>query len=307
MGDEELPNLSTGNKIHDENSKEDPKKQRNFRALLAQPKLVLESKTPNEVSKKSLLSKKNSKIKEKLEVFSYKEQSKNETESVSSFHSCSNNEVPFVDNTKNTSGSELDKVTVNALVALLDINQQETEVKSTQSEGCFDIKNRGIQVDNPTKKRKRSGDKIAAIPDPSMQGIGGEINQSGECTESLINESTQTQDGQQSVLDNGTKNSGVNNIKNVSFQEQEKPEEKDAYFLPPEVMEVYRRARAAKMAEIKHTARKEHLQRLFDTERYAPWALNCGQWPDNLLTTDEKNGFVNLHKLHAKPTKRTAS
>ena len=54
------------------------------------------------------------------------------------------------------------------------------------------------------------------------------------------------------------------------------------------------------MAEIKHTARKEHLQRLFDTERYAPWALNCGQWPDNLLTTDEKNGFVNLHKLHAK-------
>ena len=96
----------------------------------------------------------------------------NETESVSSFHSCSNNEVPFVDNTKNTSGSEQDKVTVNALVALLDINQQETEVKSTQSEGCFDIKNRGIQVDNPTKKRKRSGDKIAAIPDPSMQGIG---------------------------------------------------------------------------------------------------------------------------------------
>ena len=94
-------------------------------------------------------------------------------------------------------------------------------------------------------------------------------------------------------------NSEKDNLKCVSFQETIEPQERETYDLPPEALEVYRRARSAKMLVIRHNLRGQHLLKVVRSGQFVPWTLSCGQWPDNLLTIDEKQGFVNLHKVHA--------
>ena len=71
MGDEELPkkNLpSELNGVASENDVSAPKKQRNFRALLAKPKLVVEPSSSVQVSKKDLLDLNKVKVKEKTRM-----------------------------------------------------------------------------------------------------------------------------------------------------------------------------------------------------------------------------------------------
>ena len=44
----------------------------------------------------------------------------------------------------------------------------------------------------------------------------------------------------------------------------------------------------------------DHLVRLISQDKAPLWALNCGTWPDNFLSENDKQAFVGLHKMHAR-------
>ncbi len=54
------------------------------------------------------------------------------------------------------------------------------------------------------------------------------------------------------------------------------------------------------MAEVRHVERSMHLSRILEEGKRPVWSVNCGTWPDQILSTDEKYAFVELHKQHAK-------
>lgn len=86
--------------------------------------------------------------------------------------------------------------------------------------------------------------------------------------------------------------------KHVSFQTD--VDVSDDFHLPTSAFVLFRQARNAKLSKVKYEEKVDHLIRLISQDKAPLWALNCGTWPDNFLSENDKQAFVGLHKMHAR-------